>query len=138
MARRTKIHQDQAKQSQCKGCKDQKQQHVQRRPRKILQKHQQHESKNWTSTKMEKFVDFWAGIWEDETRTPNRTWMKEISEKIKGKVEEVKEFEIDKKKLYETLKKRKNWPAQGIDGIPNVWWKKLSGAWKALVRSMNL
>ena len=28
-------------------------------------------------------------------------------------------------KLYETIKKRKNWSGPGIDGIQNFWWKKL-------------
>ena len=87
--------------------------------------------------KIEKFVEFWAGIWEDKTTTPYRKWIKTIAEKIKAKVTNVEELQITEKKLYETLRKRKNWSAPGIDGIQNFWWKKLSGVWKALIKSMN-
>ena len=40
--------------------------------------------------------------------------------------------------LYGTVKKRKNWSAPGIDGIPNFYWKKLRGTWSALLRCFNL
>ena len=28
--------------------------------------------------KMQKFVEFWGGIWEREERTPNMPWMEQI------------------------------------------------------------
>ena len=40
---------------------------------------------------IEKFVDFWAGIWEDETSTPYRRWMRTAAEKIRAKVISVEE-----------------------------------------------
>ena len=84
--------------------------------------------------KIEKFEDFWAGIWEDNTKTPHRKWMNTVSQKIMNKVTNVKEFTITEKKLYEAVKKRKNWSAPGIDGIQNFWWKKLRGAWDSLTK----
>ena len=47
--------------------------------------------------------------------------MKTIAEKIEAKVTNVEELQITEKKLYETLRKRKNWSAPGIDGIQNFW-----------------
>ena len=85
---------------------------------------------------IEKFVKFWAGIWEDESVTPYKKWMSTVAEKIRAKIKEVEEIEITEKKLYELLRKRKNWSAPGIDKIPNFWWKKLSGSWKSLVECM--
>ena len=61
-----------------------------------------------------------------------------VAEKIRAKIKQVEEMEITEKKLYELLRKRKNWSAPGIDKIPNFWWKKLSGSWKSLVECMNI
>ena len=33
---------------------------------------------------MDKFVRFWAGIWEDEGKTPNKKWMEKM-DKMKEK-----------------------------------------------------
>ena len=76
---------------------------------------------------VEKFVDFWAGIWEDETITPNRRWMRTAAEKIRAKVINLEELAITEEKLYMILRKRKNWSAPCIDGIQNFWWKKFQG-----------
>ena len=84
-----------------------------------------------------KFVEFWAGIWEDETATPDRKWMRTVGEKIRSKVSSVEEFEIDEKMLGDNIKRKKNWSSPGIDGIPNIWWKKLKGTWKPLVKSFK-
>ena len=35
---------------------------------------------------MEKFVEFWGGIWEREERTPNMPWMEEIRRQLNEKV----------------------------------------------------
>ena len=77
---------------------------------------------------MEKFEEFWGGIWEDETKTPNRKWMNTVAKKIREKVKNVQEFTITEKNFYDIVKKRKNWSAPGIDGIQNFWWKKLKNA----------
>ena len=78
--------------------------------------------------KMKNFEDFR----EDETQTPHRKWMNMVARKLSKKVTDVQEFKIDDKKLYEMVKKRKNWTAPGIDGIQNFWWKKLTETWKAI------
>ena len=84
-----------------------------------------------------KFVEFWAGIWEDESVTPYKQWMKNIEEKITKKVTHVEEIKIDEEKLYKVIRIRKNWSAPGIDGIQNFWWKKLTGVRKSVVNCMN-
>ena len=56
---------------------------------------------------MDKFVQFWAGIWEDETSTPHRIWIRTVAEKIRAKVTDVEELTANEKKLYETVKRRK-------------------------------
>ena len=86
---------------------------------------------------MEKFVAFWAEIWEDETKTPHKKWMDNVSEKIKAKVQQVEDLVITERTLYEIIRKRKNWSAPGVDGIQNFWWKKFRGAWKSLVKCMS-
>ena len=67
--------------------------------------------------RMEKFEEFWAGIWEDNTKTPKRKWMNTVAKKMGQKVANVQEFTITKKKLHQTVKKRKNWSAPGINGV---------------------
>ncbi|CAB4015298.1 Hypothetical predicted protein [Paramuricea clavata] len=86
---------------------------------------------------IDKFVESWAGIWEDETSTPHRRWMRTVTEKVRPKETNIEELIITKEKLYETVRKRKNWSAPGIDEIQNFWWKKFRGTWKALVRRFN-
>ena len=83
---------------------------------------------------MEKFEEFWGGIWEDETKTPNQKWMNTVAKKMREKVKNVQEFTITEKNFYDIVKKRKNWSAPGIDGIQNLWWKKLKGGWKSIIR----
>ena len=47
--------------------------------------------------------------------------MKETAGKNKEKVIDIRKFEIIEKKRHEALKKRKNWPAPGVDRITNFW-----------------
>ena len=68
---------------------------------------------------MEKFEEFWAGIWEDNTKIPQRKWMNTVATKIGQKVTNVQEFTITEKNMHQTVKKRKNWSAPGIDGVQN-------------------
>ena len=63
--------------------------------------------------------------------------MNTIAKKIKEKVIDVQELTITEEKLYGTVKKRKNWSAPGIDGIPNFYWKKLRGTWGSLLSCFN-
>ena len=87
--------------------------------------------------RMEKCEEFWAGIWENNTKTPKRKWMNTVAKKMGQKVANVQEFTITEKKLHQTVKKRKNWSAPGIDGVQNFWWKKFRGAWSAILRCFN-
>ena len=86
---------------------------------------------------IERFVDFWANIWEEDTKTPLRPWMQDIQEALQAKVVDVQEFEIEIGNLSKIIKKRKNWTAPGIDGIQNYWWKKFHETWPPLVKSLN-
>ena len=87
--------------------------------------------------KMEKFEEFWAGIWEYNTKTPQIKWMNTVAKKIGQKLTNVQEFTITEKKLHHTVKKRKNWSAPGIHAVQNFWWKKFRGTWSAILRSFN-
>ena len=87
--------------------------------------------------KMENFEEFWAGIWKDNTKTPQRKWMNTVAKKIGEKVTNIQEFTIIEKKLYGTVKKRKNGSAPGINGVQNFWWKKFRGTWSSILRCFN-
>ena len=41
---------------------------------------------------MDKFVEFWGGIWEQNERTPNMPWMEEVKRELHEKVGVVSEF----------------------------------------------
>ena len=47
---------------------------------------------------MEKSENFWAGIWEGNTKTPQRKWMNTVAKKIGQKVTNVQEFAISPKR----------------------------------------
>ena len=81
---------------------------------------------------MEKFTEFWGGIWEKEEVTPMLPWMDNVKEELKASINTVKEFTIEEERLIKIAKKRKNWTSPGIDGIQNYWWKKFKVAQKAL------
>ena len=86
---------------------------------------------------MDKFVKFWAGIWENESETPNKKCMKKIKRNMKDKIRQVKQLQITEKELGKTIKKRKNWLALGIDEIPNFCWKILRSTWGKLAAIMQ-
>ena len=83
---------------------------------------------------IEKFVEFWGGIWEKNERTPNMSWMEEVKRLLSENVTVVNEFNINSEGLKKEISKRKSWTAPGIDGIQNFWWKKLVTAQKALLK----
>ena len=72
-----------------------------------------------TFPSIERFVTFWGGIWEDDTKTPKRKWMQTVANRMKDNVTQVEEMTVHMGKPQDTLKKRKNWSASGIDGIQN-------------------
>ena len=43
---------------------------------------------------MDKFMKFWAGIWEDEVETTKKNWMEKIKESIKEKARQEEELQI--------------------------------------------
>ena len=72
-----------------------------------------------TFPSIDRFVTFWGGIWEDDTKTPKRKWMQTVANRMKDNVTQVEEMTVHMGKPQDTLKKRKNWSASGIDGIQN-------------------
>ena len=68
---------------------------------------------------MDKFVDFWGGIWERKERTPYMPWMEEIGRQLHQKVNSVNDFTVTFDKVKKEVAKRKGWTAPGIDGIQN-------------------
>ena len=55
--------------------------------------------------RMEIFEECWAGIWEDNTKTPKQKWMSSVAKKMGQKVVNVQEFTITENKLHQTVKK---------------------------------
>ena len=53
--------------------------------------------------------------------------MNTVAKKMRHKAANAQEFIITEKKLHQTVNKRKNWSAAGIDGVQNFWWKKYRG-----------
>ena len=47
---------------------------------------------------MEKFVEFWGGIWEQNEPTPNMPWIEEVKAELSEKANIVSQFEITEKK----------------------------------------
>jgi len=86
---------------------------------------------------MEKFTNFWGGIWEDDEKTIDRPWMEVIGNKIREKVHRVEEFKVSESDIEKIIKKRKNWTAP-VDGIENYWWKVFKVCWRPLSKIMNM
>ena len=60
--------------------------------------------------------------------------MEEVKRFLSENVTVVNEFNINSEGLKKEISKRKSWTAPGIDGMQNVWWKKLVTAQKALLK----
>ena len=69
---------------------------------------------------IEKFVEFWGGIWKKEERTPEMPWMEKVREDLTRKINRVDVFDITEKSLTAENNKKKNWTAPGIDRIQNT------------------
>ena len=48
---------------------------------------------------MEKFEEFWGGIWKDNTKTPQQKWMNTVAKKIGQKVTNVQKFTNHRKEV---------------------------------------
>ena len=102
---------------------------------RALEKVEKHEGE---MPEMDKFVEFWGDIWEQNEPTPNMPWMEEVKAELNEKAKIVSQFEITEEKLRREASKRKNWTAPGIDGIQNFWWKKFIPAQKALAKAFTM
>ena len=71
-----------------------------------LEKVEKHEGE---MPEMEKFVEFWGGIWEQNEPMPNMPWMEEVKAELSEKVNIVSQFEITEEKLRKETSKGKNW-----------------------------
>ena len=60
-----------------------------------------------------------------------------VRRQLRGKVDQVNEFNITLEKVKKELGKRKGWTAPGIDGIQNYWWKMLEPAQEALMTAFT-
>ena len=87
---------------------------------------------------MERFVEFWGGIWQQNEPTPNMPWMEELKAELNEKTNIVSEFGITEEKLRKETSKRKNWTVPGVDGFQNFWWKKFIPAQKALAKVFTM
>jgi hypothetical protein len=70
---------------------------------------------------MDKFTEFWSGIWEDEAKTKDAEWIERIKKKMLAKVKDIENFEVSKNMIRETVCRRKNRTAPAVDGIQNYW-----------------
>lgn len=86
---------------------------------------------------MEKFTEFWGGIWENDKETKDTNWMHEVGKRIQQKVTSVEEFQVNETDLGNVIRGRKNWTAPGVDGIENYWWKIFRVCWQPLSVTMN-
>ena len=68
---------------------------------------------------MQRFVEFWEGIWEKKEPTPNMRRMEEMKAELGETANLVSEFAITDENIKKEIAKQKNWKKQGIDGIQN-------------------
>ena len=86
---------------------------------------------------MDKFIEFWGGIWERRENTPHMPWMEGFKLELHAKVTSVNDFDISPEKVRKEVAKRKGWTLLGIDGIQNFWWKEFEVAQEALTTSVH-
>ena len=86
---------------------------------------------------MQRFVEFWGGIWEQNEPTPNMPWIEEVKAELGERTNLVSEFAITDENMNKEVAKRKNWAASGIDDIQNFWGKKFEPAQKALSKAFT-
>ena len=84
-------------------------------PKNFYNKIEKNEKFQGEQPEMEKFAEFWGGIWEKEDVTPMLPWMNNVNEKLRASINTVKEFTIQEERLINIAKKRKGWTSPGID-----------------------
>ena len=53
---------------------------------------------------MDKFINFWGGIWEKDEKMPVVPWLEEAREAMKAKVHKMEQFTIKEEVLSSTAK----------------------------------
>ena len=108
---------------------------------KMLEKQQEKEKPRYDRTllqgqqeEMRKFEDieeaseFWRELW-DGTGSGNAgmEWIEDVREAIREVVPEIPttEFKLTGDKVRQTIRKKKNWSAPGLDLLAIFWWKKV-------------
>ena len=86
---------------------------------------------------IETFKEFWGNIWRDESKTPNKPWMEKVKTQLGESVVVIEDLYFCEAELKVVIKKKKNWTAAGIDGIPNYWWKSLKSTWEPMSCAMQ-
>ena len=81
---------------------------------------------------MQRFVEFWGGIWEQNEPTLNMSWMEEVTAELGERANLASDFAITDENMKKEIAKQINWTALGIECIENICWKKLEPAQKAL------
>ena len=83
---------------------------------------------------MNKFIEFWGGIWERRENTSHMPWMEEVKMQLNAKVTSVNDFNISLETVRKEVAKRKGWTAPIIDGIKNFWCEKFETAQETLTK----
>ena len=86
---------------------------------------------------IEKFVNFWAGVWEDDSTTTHRKRMEKIKQKVKERIRRVEDLRISEQELGKMIKKRKKLVGTWYGWNTNFWWKALPITWKKLTTIMQ-
>ena len=77
------------------------------------------EKRNVEIPEMQRFVEFWGGIWKKKEPTRNMRRMEEMKAELGETANLVSEFAITDENIEKEIAKQKNWKKQGIDGIQN-------------------
>ena len=64
-------------------------------------------------------------------------WMESVSEQLRHKITNVKEFNITEETIEKETKKWTNFAAPGMDGIQSFSWKRLKPARRELKRTFE-
>ena len=106
----------------------------QKNQRAFFRKLEEKSNQKGQMPEMDKFIEFWGGIWERRENTSHMPWMEEVKMQLNTKVTSVNDFNISLGTVRKEVAKRKGWTAPGIDGIQNFWWKKFEAAQEALTK----
>ena len=92
---------------------------LQRDQKRFFRTLEREEAQEGEMPEMEKFVEFWVGIWERDERTLYMPWMEEIRRQLNEMVSQINQSNITFEKVKKEVAKRNGWAAPDIDGIQN-------------------